>query len=109
MADEIITEAMIYHGPGSCPVCSGPLTVADAEMVLMELNQDGNPISIEDTIISVRAICNHCGKKQDMMKWKGAYIPYSESSKIIKECELLDDAKDRIASMNASSNKNPFV
>lgn len=108
MADEIITEAMIYHGPGSCPVCSGPLTVADAEITLMELNQDGDPIT-EDTTIKVRAICSHCGRKQDMMRWKGAYIPYSESSKLIKECELLDEARDRLASMNASSNKNPFI
>lgn len=108
MANEIITEALIYHGPGCCPKCGGPLTVVDHEMTIMELNQDGCPIS-EDTVLRCKAACTHCGHKQDMMRWKGDYIPYSETSKILKCAEAYDEMQDRIHNINLSSKgKNPF-
>lgn len=105
--NEIITEAMIYHGPGCCHKCGGPLTVVDTEMSIMELNQDGHPIT-EETIMRIRAACTHCGEKYNMMRWNGTYIPYSESSRIIRCAQLYDEIQDRIHHNNTNE-KNPLA
>lgn len=106
---EPLIEPMIYHGPGGCPKCSGPITVADSELTIMDLNQDGDPISSETTIRCM-GCCMHCGNKIPMMRFKGSYIPYSESSKIIRTMEFKDEMAQRIAEVNKNSNgKNPFA
>lgn len=76
---EILIEPLIYHGHGGCPICCGPLSVLDSEMSMIDLNQEGMPISIE-TSIKCRAICKHCGHKLEMVRWEGGYIPYDEKS-----------------------------
>ena len=109
MSEEIITEGLIYHGPGCCMKCGSPLVVIDHEMTVMELNQDGCPIS-EDTVSRIKAACTYCGNKQDMMRWKGTYIPYSPSSRIIRLGEARYEIEDRVKQLNLESKgKNPFI
>lgn len=103
--NEIVIEAFIYHGPGCCSKCGGPIIVADSEVGIMELNQDGIPIS-EETIMKIKAVCSHCGEPIDMMRWQGGYVPYSENSKILKYGETYSTLMDRISNIN--KNNNPF-
>ena len=105
MADEIMIDPMIFHGPGCCPECGGPLVVADSELTLMELNQDGIPMS-EETAIRCEATCMHCSNRIKMMRWKGGYVPYSRTSLILKTMELRDEIEDRKKLLNKKS--NPF-
>lgn len=109
MAGEILTEAMIYHGPGGCPKCGNLLTVVDHEMTIMNLNQEGHPTS-EETMFHAKACCPNCGHKQDMMRWHGIYIPYSRSSRILKYYEAYDNIKERCAKRDLElREKNPFA
>lgn len=105
--DEMLTEALIIHGPGGCPKCSGALFVADSELSLMELNQDGIPIS-EETVVKCEAACSHCGHKLPMIRWNGGYIPFSRSSFILKTMERDDEAKARVSQLNSRAESNPF-
>lgn len=100
---------MIYHGPGGCPKCGNLLTVIDSEMTVMDLNQEGHPIS-EETIVKVRACCQNCGHKQEMMRWQGRYIPYSENAYRIKRGDALYDIKQRNLMLDKQSKgENPFA
>ena len=106
---EIGIDGLIYHGPGCCMKCGSPLVVVDHEMTIMELNQDGDPIS-EETTFRVKAACTYCGNKHDMMRWMGGYIPYSPSSRILKIAEAQDIIKQRAELLNEESKgKNPFI
>lgn len=107
--NEITIEPMIFHGPGGCPLCSGPLVVVDSELTMMELNSDGIPTS-EETLIRCEAACLHCNNRVNMIRWKGGYIPYSDSSLIIKKEQLKYELEQRVKECNSSSNKeNPFA
>lgn len=109
MVEEIMQEAMIFHGPGGCPNCGDLLTVIDHEMTIMELNREGHPLT-EETVIRVRACCRKCGHKQDMMRWNGTYIPYSEMSKMIRIGELKASAEKRNSELRKQTKgKNPFL
>lgn len=110
MADkDTLLEPMIFHGPGGCPRCSGPLCVADSEITLMELNPDGVPIS-EETNIRCKAVCMHCGNTIQMARWGGQYIPYGRSALIIKNGELKAEAEERVRKINEKAKgKNPFA
>lgn len=109
MAKEIVTEGMIYHGPGGCPKCGTLLTVIDSEMTIMDLNQEGHPIS-EQTVVKVRACCPNCMHKLDMMRWEGRYIPYSESVEIIKRGEALYKIEQRSSMLdNKAKGENPLA
>lgn len=105
--DEILIEALIVHGAGGCPECGGSLFVADSELSLMELNQDGTPIS-EETVVRCEAACSHCGHKQKMIRWDGGYIPFSRSSFILKSMQRKDEMNSRIAQLNSRVEGNPF-
>ncbi len=89
---EILIEPIIYHGHGGCPKCCGPLSVLDSELNMMDLNQDGTPISIE-TSVKCRAICKHCGHTLDMIRWEGGYVPYDEISHNSRIIELAESRK----------------
>ena len=110
--NELIVEGMIIHGPGGCPECGSPIWVADSELTLMELNMDGIPIS-EDTTIQCRGVCSHCGRKINMVRWKGGYIPYTPTSLMLKELEARDEFNDRVKETNRIAEKrlgsNPFA
>lgn len=109
MANEIMKEAMIFHGPGGCPNCGDLLTVIDHEMTVMELNREGHPIT-EETVIRVKACCPKCGHKQTMMRWNGMYLPYSEMMKMIKIGELEEMTEKRNLELNKQTKgKNPFL
>lgn len=104
-----LIEPMIFHGPGGCPICSGPLCVADSEITLMELNPEGVPIS-EETSIRCKAVCMHCGNTIPMARWGGQYIPYGRSALIIKNGELRAEAEERVRKINEQAKgKNPFA
>ena len=108
---EPLIEPIIYHGPGGCPKCSGPITVADSELTLMELNQDGDPISSETTVRCM-GCCMHCGTKIPMMRFKGSYIPYNETSRIIRTMEFKDenfDSKIGASNINIKLPINPNI
>lgn len=107
MSKELETEAFIYHGPGGCPKCGGQLIVADSEITLMELNQDGIPIS-EETNVKCRAVCRDCGHRMNMVRWNGGYIPYSTTSLLMKIMEQKELNKQRISSLNKNAKSNPF-
>lgn len=109
MTDEIMIEGFIYHGPGCCPECFGPLAVIDSEATIMELNQAGQPVS-EETVTKIRATCMHCYRKQDMMRWKGGYVPYGRSSYILKTMEMRDEIEQRVKNINdKAKDENPFA
>ncbi len=109
MVNEITREAMIFYGPGGCPKCGDLLTVVDHEISIMELNREGHPLT-EETIIRIRACCPKCGHKQDMMRWNGMYIPYSEMSEMIKIGELKAAVEKRNLELNKQTKgKNPFL
>lgn len=109
MVEETLIEGLIYHGPGCCPVCSGPLVVADNEITIMDLKQDGTPFT-DETIVRCEAICTHCGHKQRMCRWKGGYIPYGRSALILKTMELRDEYEARVKEINANAKgTNPFA
>lgn len=109
MVNEITTEAMIYHGPGGCPKCGNLLTVIDSEMTIMDLNQEGHPIS-EETIFKAKACCPSCGHKLEMMRWNGQYIPYSENVRRMKLGEALHNIQERNRMLEEQSKGvNPFA
>ena len=109
MVNEITTEAMIYHGPGGCPKCGSLLTVIDSEMTIMDLNQEGHPTS-EETIFKAKACCPNCGHKQEMMRWQGRYIPYSENVHRIKLGDALYNIRQRSRMLDEQSKgENPFA
>ena len=106
---DTLLEPMIFHGPGGCPICSGPLCVADSEITLMELNPEGTPIS-EETTIRCKAVCMHCRNTIPMVRWGGQYIPYSKSALIIKNGELRAKAAERAHQITEEAKgKNPFA
>lgn len=108
-AKELCIEPMIFHKPGECPDCFGPLVVADSELTFMEIDQDGNPIN-EDTSVTCFAACLHCGKRIPMMRWKGSYIPYSEKGRRYKLAEFAYEIEKRKKELNKNSNGvNPFA
>lgn len=106
--EEVLTEGIIYHGPGGCPKCAGPLSVIDSEMTLMELNKEGQPIS-EETSIRCIAMCIHCGHKLEMIRWNGGYIPYDPVSYLFKQVDLENKSKERIQKLNSEAKKNPLA
>lgn len=105
---ETLIEPMIYHGPGGCPICSGPIYVADSEISVMRLNPDGTPTE-EETNVRCVGICSHCGHRLRMVRWGGIYIPYGEAALIIRNGELRAEAKKRVERLNKEGKeKNPF-
>ena len=106
--DEILIEALIVHGPGGCPECGSSLFVADSELTLMELNQEGIPIS-EETTVRCEAACSHCGHRQKMVRWDGGYIPFSRSSLILKIMQRKDERNSRIEQLNSRVEGNPLA
>lgn len=105
--EEIKLEPIEFYGPGGCPFCSTTLYVADSELTLMEVNRDGVPIS-ESTTINCKAVCPNCGKKFQMMRRNGAYVPYSKDAEIWNEIQFKEQAAARLNKLN-SSLKNPLV
>lgn len=105
MDNEILIDGLIYHGPGGCPKCGGPLVVVDSELTFMELNTDGIPIS-EETSIRCNAACLHCKERQEMVRWQGGYIPFSRTSLLLKELQFKDEIKDRMEKIKEKN--NPF-
>ena len=91
-SNELLIEPFVYDGPGVCPDCGHLLTIADTELTIMDVNNEGTPIS-ETTITKANAYCRNCRRKQPMMFWKGKYIPFSEASYIM----LTSEAKDEVA------------
>ena len=108
MHKELEIEALIYHGPGGCPKCGGQLIVADSEITLMELDQEGIPIS-EETSVKCRAVCRDCGHRLKMVRWDGGYIPYTNSSLTMKVMEQKELFKQRVQELNKNSKSNPFA
>ncbi|MCM1235483.1 MAG: hypothetical protein NC489_35740 [Ruminococcus flavefaciens] len=106
MEKEITYDGFEYYGPGCCPLCSGPLFVADSEVTLMELNQDGQPIS-EETAVRCRGKCSRCGHEVPMMRWQGNYVPYSKPSFLLKKWELMAKIKERNEAL--PKNENPLA
>lgn len=108
--NEILIEPMIFHGPGGCPKCGGPLVVADSEITLMELDTNGIPIS-DETSVRCEAACLHCGERVKMVRWKMGYIPYTRSSLILKKMQMLDEIKKRVDNENKDrfNGKNPLA
>lgn len=107
--NELLIEGLIYHGPGCCPDCGGPIVVADTETTVMELNDDGVPIS-DETYQKCSGACTRCGKRINMMRWGGGYIPYSAASKIVRINDFKEECKQRILEINKNAKgKNPFT
>lgn len=90
---EIEINPFIYHGPGCCHKCSSPLTVVDSEVTVMDLTNDGDPIS-EDTEIKCIGVCKNCGYQVKMIRWQGGYIPYTRASLIFIRGKLLEQLKN---------------
>ena len=105
--NELIVEGMIIHGPGGCPECGSPIWVADSELTLMELNMDGIPIS-EDTTIQCRGVCSHCGRKINMVRWKGGYIPYSHCNLVHLMIQEEQKKEERIKALNSKKLDKEF-
>ena len=105
--EELLYEPMEFFDPGTCPDCGGPIVVIDSDISVLKLRPNGVPYSVE-TLNRVKAACIKCGNKLNMMRWNGAYIPYSESSRILKIMEFNDKLKDRIGLQNDENNKNPL-
>jgi len=103
---EIQIEPIEIYGAGGCPNCSSTLYVADSELTLMEVNRDGIPIS-ETTTITCKAICPNCGTRIPMMRYNGAYVPYSIDAEIWNEIQRKDRAEARLKQLNGNS--NPLV
>lgn len=104
---EEVSEGFIYYGPGTCVDCAGPIYVVDTESMVFSLDSEGNPIS-DYSVFKCRGVCANCGKKINMMRWDEKYVPYSNSSYILKELERVDIINDRINDMKANNIKNPF-
>lgn len=110
MEKELMIEGFIYHGPGNCPECGRPLVVVDSELTVLELNTEGIPIDSGTTFIRAKAKCVNCHNTIPMMRWKGGYVPYTESSRTLKLMELRDEARHRIAELNKKGKEtNPFL
>lgn len=106
---ELTIEPFIYYGPGRCPKCCGTLVVADSEISVMELNQDGVPVSYDDTNIRCEAVCLECGNRIEMIRWKSGYIPYSKKrlKRLLMEAKLeVDQRKEKL---NEMKKENPFL
>lgn len=104
---EIKLEPIDFYGPGGCPLCSATLYVADSELTLMELNRDGIPIS-ESTTISCKAVCPNCRNRIEMMRYNGAYVPYSKEAEIWGKIQRNELVKARLKELN-SKKENPLV
>lgn len=101
---ETLVDPLIYIGPGGCPECGTNLIVADTEISVMQLNNEGIPIS-EETSNRIRAVCPNCGNKVNMVRWKGGYIPYSYTSYFVKLMEAKYEAEDRVKALNSKKNR----
>ena len=102
--EEVAIDAFTIYGPGCCPICHGPLVVADREITIMDVDRNGNPISDE---VDIRCIakCKKCGHEQEMMRWDGKYLPYSESNRYYLMLRLREEVKERLNRIN----NNPLV
>ena len=77
-----------FHGPGACPIDHTNLIVADREIEVMQLNEDG---SVSDLISNENrcvAICPMCGRKYEMMRFLGTYRPYSQFVADVLKAEI---------------------
>ena len=106
--EEIKLEPIEFYGPGGCPFCFTTLYVADSELTLMEVNRDGIPIS-ENTTITCKAICPNCGKKIEMMRHNGSYIPFNRDVEIWNEIQRKERAETRLKKLVSETRCNPLV
>ena len=93
--EEVAIDAFTIFGPGCCPVCHGPLAVADSEITIMDVDKNGNPIS-DETFVRCLGKCKKCGHEQEMMRWQGQYLPYSESNRYYLMLVLREEVKERL-------------
>jgi hypothetical protein len=107
---ELMLDGMVLHGPGECPECHMPIIVADVETTVMDLNSDGIPIN-EETSYRCSGICSRCGKRINVMRWKGGYVPYSKASRLFKIYQLQEEKNKRLAALenNRYILGNPLV
>lgn len=104
--EEPMVDLMYFFSPGQCPDCFGLLVVMDTEITIMELNSNGDPIT-ENVIIKCIGKCTKCGKKINMIRWKGGYIPYTNASIIFLKNDLIERVKER--KMLQQQTRNPLV
>lgn len=107
MNKDILYQPVIFHSPGCCPKCGGPLVVLDAEMCTMNLNSEGQPID-DETHIECAAVCKFCTEVIPMIRWNGGYLPFSEASLIFKMGEIKERAKARLEKENGKRD-NPLT
>ena len=105
---EILSEGLIYYGPGTCPKCFSPLVVLDIETNAYELTIDGYPKNIKTKNKCV-GICTKCDNHIDMMMYKGKYVPYSESLYIYSTFEQSYEAEKRLKELRKTSKVNPLA
>lgn len=108
--EELVINPFISIGSKyCCRECGGTFYVCDTEMTCMELSDRGIPIT-EDTTMKCKGICLKCGKKVDMFRWQGKYLPYYKSLYNDLVARKNYEIKKRVESLNASYDpKNPFV
>ncbi len=108
MNDDVLIEPVIFHDPGCCPKCAGPLTVFDMEMCKMNINSEGQPLD-ESTTIKCAAVCQFCGETIPMIRWDGGYLPFNETVLVFKMGEIRERAKARIKNDNDGKRDNPLT
>ena len=109
MKDPLI-DPIIYVGPGGCIKCGTPLVVADKEIIVVNINNDGEVVELKEQATVAKALCPYCGNHQDMMRdpYNGIYRPYSKTAFMFSEMDMKERSKNRIRSIN-ETDKNPLI
>lgn len=107
---EPLIDPMIYVGLGGCIKCGTPIVVADREIIVVELNNNGEVINLEEQSVIAKGLCPNCGNRQDMMRdpYNGIYRPYSKAGFLFAEFDLKEQAANRPRSINVKED-NPLI
>ena len=106
---EPLIDPIVYRGPGACKECGTPLIIAEREIMVMDLNSEGQVVKLEEQASTIKALCPNCGRRQDMMRdpYKGIYRPRSLAAYLFSQMEAEEANKNRIRSIN-EKDENPL-
>lgn len=104
--EEILKDPIEYYGPGKCCKCLTNLKVVDIEMTIIDVDNNGNPIS-DDVTVQCKGVCPRCGYEVPMIRWQGGYIPYSPLVILMKKDEIKQRIKERKDAIPI--NENPLA
>ena len=105
-----LKDAMIFIDPGLCPKCFIPLYIIEGESQTVQINKEGKPIDILDTLCTCTGYCSECGYTSKMLlKQDGSYAPYSRTLELLQQYQEKMFSEERIKRIHDLANDNPLA